>query len=193
MALEVNKVGSFNGKSFLGSNSAKPICGHFLRDLYRGEISQAKIATDAIVYPGCPVTITNTNIESGVSNAGKGLNPNVLSITGKAAATADVSGFVLESPTDILQFGEEAARPYKNQVVNVALLGSRVEVYLPADASLVGVNVGTKLAWDFTDNVLKVSATGTIDLLSPVVDGVSYIEDNGSVVFNNTKCVKVRL
>lgn len=190
MALEINKVGNYNGKSFLGSNSAKPICGHFLRDLFRGEITQAKVNTDDIVYPGCFVTIKNP---SSVTNAGKGMNPNVLNISGKATSDDDVSGIVLESPTDILQFGEEAARPLKNQVTNVALFGSRIEVYLPADASLADVNVGAKLVWDFTDNVLKQGENGQITLLSPIVDGVKYVEKDGSVAFEDTKCVCVRL
>lgn len=191
MALEINKVGNYNGKSFLGSNSAKPICGHFLRDLYRGEISQAKVVTDDIVFSGCPVEIKNSAYTT--SNAGKAMNPNVLSITKKATADGEVSGFVLEAPTDILQFGEVAARPLKNQVTNVALLGSGVEVYLPADASLVGIAMNSKLKWSFDDNALKVDATGTITPLGVVVDGVKYKEDNGAVVFEDCKVIKVRL
>lgn len=193
MALEINKVGNYNGKSFLGSNSARPICGHFLRDLYRGEISQAKVVTDDIVFSGCPVEIKNENITAGTSNAGKGMNPNVLSVTKKATQDSEVSGFVLESPTDILQFGEEAARPLKNQVTNVALIGSGVEVYLPADAALVGIAMNSKLKWDFTDNVLKVDPAGSITPLGPVVDGVKYVEDGGSVSFADTKVIRVKL
>lgn len=192
MALEINKVGNYNGKSFLGSNSAKPICGHFLRDLYRGEISQAKVTTDDVVFSGCPVEVKNSNI-GGSENAGKGMNPNVLSITKKATADTEVSGFVLESPTDILQFGETAPRPLKNQVTNVALIGSGIEVYLPADASLVGIAMNSKLKWDFTAGALKVDATGTITPLGPVVDGVKYVEDSGSVSFADTKVIKVKL
>lgn len=193
MALEINKVGNYSGKGFLGSSSAKPICGHFLRDLYRGEISQAKVVTTDIVYPGCPVEVKNSNIGVGTTAAGKGMNPNVLSITKKATVSTETVGFVLESPTDILQFGEQAARPLQNQITNIALLGSRVEVYLPADASLTNIAMNSKLIWDFTDNCLKVDATGTIEPLGPVVDGVAYKEDNGSVVFQDVKCIRVRL
>lgn len=193
MALEINKVGNYNGKSFLGSNSSKPICGHFLRDLFRGEISQAKVSTTDVVFAGCPVEVKNDNITTGTSNAGKGLNPNVLSITKKATADAEVSGFVLESPTDILQFGETAPRPLQNQVTNIALLGSGVEVYLPADAALVGIAMNSKLKWDFTKNALVVDVAGTITPLSPVVDGVKYKEDSGSAAFEDCKAIKVRL
>lgn len=193
MALEINKVGNYSGKGFLGSNSAKPICGHFLRDLFRGELSQAKVTTTDIVYPGCPVEVKNTAIGAGGTAAGKGLNPNVLSITKKATVATEMVGFVLESPTDILQFGEQAARPLQNQITNIALLGSRVEVYLPADAGLASISLNSKLTWDFDNNCLKVDANGVIEPLGPIVDGVAYKEDNGSVIFQDVKCIRVRL
>lgn len=191
MAFEANKFQNFTGKSFLGSNSAKPICGHFLRDLFRGDISQARVDTDDILCPGSPIQVKNST--GSVSNAGKGLNPNVLSISKLSTSAAEVSGFLLESPTDILSFGETAARPYKNQVVNIALVGSGVEVYLPADDSLLNIDVGSKLVWDFTSNSLKVGAAGTITPLSPVVDGVRYVNGGGAISFADTKCIRVRL
>lgn len=191
MAFEANKIQNFTGKSFLGSNSAKPICGHFLRDLYRGDISQARVDTGDVVYPGAPIQIKNS--AGSASGAGKGLNPNVLSVSKLAASAAEVSGFLLESPTDILSFGETAARPYKNQVVNVALIGSGVEVYLPADDSLQNIDMRSRLAWDFASMSLKAAAAGTIAPLGPVVDGVKYVVSGGEASFADTKCIRVRL
>lgn len=191
MALNINSVGNYNGKSFLGNSSAKPICGIFLRDLFRGQIYQAKVNTDTIVYPGVPVTITNANTKEG---AGVELNPNVLSITAVATADAGVSGFLLESPTDVMQWGEVAAHALKTQIVNVALLGSGVELYLPADSGLSGVAIGkNNCVWDFTNKCVKAGAGGYITILGPVVDGVTFVENAGSIEFKDTKVVKVKL
>lgn len=191
MALNINSIGNYNGKSFLGNSSAKPICGIFLRDLFRGQIYQAKVNTDDLVYPGVPVTITNTNTKEG---AGVELNPNVLSITAVATADASVSGFLLESPTDVMQWGEVAAHALKTQIVNVALLGSGVELYLPADSALSGVAIGkNNCVWDFTNKCVKVGADGYITILGPVVDGVTFVANGSSIEFKDTKVVKVKL
>lgn len=191
MALNINSVGNYNGKSFLGNSSAKPICGIFLRDLFRGQIYQAKVNTDTIVYPGVPVTITNANTKEG---AGVELNPNVLSITAVATDDSGVSGFLLESPTDVMQWGEVAAHALKTQIVNVALLGSGVELYLPADSGLSGVAIGkNNCVWDFTNKCVKADEGGYITILGPVVDGVTFVENAGSIEFKDTKVVKVKL
>lgn len=191
MALNINGIGNYNGKSFLGNNSAKPICGIFLRELFRGNLYQAKVNTDTLVFPGVPVTIKNTNVDT---NAGVQMNPNVLSITAVATADAEVSGFLLESPTDVMQWGEVAAHALKTQVVNVALIGSGVELYLPADAGLADIQLGVNnLVWDFGNKCVKAGANGYITGLSPVVDGVAFAEDSGSVIFKDVKVIKVKL
>lgn len=194
MALNINGIGNYNGKSFLGNSSAKPICGMFLRDLFRGSIYQAKVDTQSIVYPGLPVTIKNASTESA---AGVGLNPNILSITNVSTADSEVSGFLLESPTDVMSWGEVAAHALKTQIVNVALLGSGVELYLPAGDDLANTQIGVNnLVWDFTNNCVKAATTqggGYITGLSPVVDGVAFIANGDAVEFKDSKVIKVKL
>ena len=186
--MNLNKVGNYNNKSFLGTNSAKPLTAVPLR--VSGDLSQGKLTGADVVLPGDPVKVEN-QVFTG-TNAGKGLNPNVLKVT-KATTDADVSGFLLVNETDVLLPGSEAGRAFENQVVNVALLGSRVELYLPADDSVVNVNVNKKLKYDFATKTLKADDTGTITLLSPVVDGRSCELKGSDVVFKDCKVAKVRL
>lgn len=192
MAIDVNKVGNYNGKSFLGNSSAKPIVGIPLRTIYSYDITQGKLTLGASgpIPPGSPIKATN-KVDS-TTSSGKALNPNVLKIE-SAGKDADVSGFLLVNETDILDFGATAPRAYDGQIVNVALLGSRVEIYLPVDTTVAEINVNSKLAWDFTGKVLKSSTTGKIELLSPVVDGIKFEYKNDDVVYTNCKVAKVRL
>lgn len=194
MALNLNTVGNYNGRSFLGSSSAKPIVGIVLRDIYQGNLTQAKltVADDAYAFQGLPLKVLNTNLDS--TEAGAGLSPNVLSAE-LATAAADVSGFLVSNPTDLLELGQTAPSAQNGQVVSVALLGSRVETYLPVADGVVGQNVNSKLAWNFTTGNLEVSATGTIELLSPVVDGIKFAKNAAGtdVVYEDCKVAKVRL
>lgn len=189
MALDINKVGNYNGKSFIGNSSAKPIVGVPLRGIYTFDLSQGKLTGDDIILPGEPVKAVNKSSEA--TGAGKALNPNVLELSKPTAA--DISGFLLTNETDVIDFGQDAPRAYKGQIVNVALLGSRTEVYLPVDSKVTGANVNSKLLWDFTNNNLKVDATGTIELLGPVVDGVKFKNSAGVISYEACKVAKVRL
>lgn len=188
MALDINKVGNYNGKSFIGNSSAKPIVGVPLRGIYAFDISQGKLTGDDIILPGEPIKAEN-NLQT-ATQAGKGSNPNILKLS-KPATDNDISGFLLVNDTDIVDFGQDAPRAFKGQVVSVALIGSRTELYLPVDDAVNGVNTNSKLAWN--TGKLGVSATGTIDLLGPVVDGVKLKNDGGTIKYENCKVAKVRI
>lgn len=189
MALDINKVGNYNKKSFIGNSSAKPIVGVPLRGIYTFDLSQGKLTGDDIILPGEPVKAMNTSSKTG---ADKGLNPNVLTLS-KITTDADISGFMLVNETDVIDFGQEAPRAYKGQIVNVALLGSRTEVYLPVEAEVADSNVNSKLLWDSATNTLKRDATGTIELLGPVVDGIQFKNVAGIISYEDCKVAKVRL
>lgn len=190
-----NAVGNYNG-SFIGNSSAKPICGKFLSDFYTLAIQQAILNVDTLVVPGTPVNIKNKSTGSS-SSAGYGLNPNVLAIDSVASTNDAFEGFVLSSETDVLLEGDKAAHPVKGQIVNVAVLGSRIELYVPCDASVADKDINTALYWDVTNGQLTTAADGNvlldITMLSPVVDGVKFVANNGSCEYANTKCVKVRI
>lgn len=190
MALDINKVGNYNGKSFLGNSSAKPIAGVPLRSIYSFDFSQGKLTTDDVILPGEPVKAVNK--VSDETGAGKALNPNVLALS-KPTAAADISGFLLVNETDVLNFGETAPKAIKGQIVNVALLGSRVEVYLPVAAGVANANTSSKLAWNSANGNLEVSTSGTITLLSPVVDGVKFKTSGSDTIYEDCKVAKVRL
>ena len=190
MSLDINKVGNYNKKSFIGNSSAKPIVGVPLRGIYTFDLSQGKLTGDDIILPGEPIKAVNKSSEA--TGAGKALNPNVLALS-KITTNADISGFLLVNETDVIDFGQEAPRAYKGQIVNVALLGSRTEVYLPVSANVANLNVNSKLLWDAVDSNLKQDATGTIELLGPVVDGVKFKNTGGVISYENCKVAKVRL
>lgn len=190
MALDINKVGNYNNKSFIGNSSAKPIVGVPLRGIYTFDLSQGKLTGDDIILPGEPVKAVNKSSEA--TGAGKALNPNVLALS-KPNAGTNISGFLLANDTDVIDFGQDAPRAYKGQIVNVALLGSRTEVYLPVDATVTEVDVNSKLLWDFTTYSLKVDLAGTIELLGPVVDGIKFKNTAGVISYEDCKVAKVRL
>lgn len=195
-----NEVGNYNGQ-FIGNSSAKPICGQFVRSFQNGnQITQARI--DAVeVVPGMPVCV-KTNANAGLK-ADKGLNPNVNYIVGKGSSAGTeannnvITGFLLESPTDLLLESDSVSAPVEGQIVDVALLGSGVQVYLPVNATDVagGLLTTQKLAWDDASNALKKSANGNISIVGPVVDGVRYVFDNAtkSAKFADCKCVLAKI
>lgn len=194
MAINPVSVENYNGLSFLGSSSNKPIVG-ISTSVNRHTLSVARLTVSGtdIIVPGDPVKITN-NASGTVSGAGKVLNPNVLKAE-KITADTDISGFLLVNETDILESGEKAPYARNGQLVNVAIFGSLTELYLPADAGLVGANIGTKCVWDTTSGTVKSGTNGTIQVIGPVVDGLKFKADttNNTVVYENCKVIKVRL
>lgn len=186
--MDFNKVENYNNKSFLGSSSSKPIVGVVANNGTGFGIIQAKLTIDG-AYVGAPVAITNNS--HGTSNAGEGLNPNVLHIT--EIGGNNISGFILESQSDVVLNGSTAASPQKNQVINVGIIGSGIETYLPVVASVANKNINTKLSYDDNEKALKEDVNGKIALVGPVVDGVKYVLDGGITTFKDTKVVRVRL
>lgn len=182
-----NSVGSINN-SFVGASSFKPIAGQVLRNMYLFQVNQAKVATGANLVPAMPVKITN---EFG-GNPNEGLAPNVFLATNITAIT-DISGFVVESPTDVLEIGGSVPKPQEGQVIQIALLGSGIEIYLPCDNTLQNVNVNSKAVWDTTSNKLKLSDDGNISIVSGVVDGITYQVDGNFAKTIDSKVIKVRL
>lgn len=183
-----NVVGNANG-GFVGSSSFKPIAGQVLRNIYSFKLNQAKVADAANLVAGQPVKLTNAN--GGV--AGAGLSPNVLLAENITEAT-DISGFVIESPSDVVEIGGKVPKPQAGQVVSVALLGSGVEIYLPCDDSLQNVNINSKASWDKDIGKLKKDPAGTISILGGVVDGIVYSAIDASLAETKaSKVVKVRL
>lgn len=192
MALEINKVTSTSSANFLGASSAKPLAGSICRMAYAFNISQAKLTLKAgeVAVAGSPLVIKNTNLNT--THPGRGLSPNVLSAelnTNLTTTTTD--GFLLQSPTDVLGFGETAPTARNTQIVYVGVIGSGAEVYLEADPTLSNITMTKKLK--MTETGLKVGDDGTIKPLSPVLDGYKIHNDNGNAVYKDCKVIKVRL
>lgn len=191
--MSFNSIGNFN-KSFVGPSSAKPICGQYLDNFYKNSLVQARLDIADAVAPGQAVNIKTANTSGG---AGNGLNPNVLIISSVADTSNAFEGFLLASETDVLHDDETAPRPVKSQIVNVAILGSGQELYLPCDASLQNKDITTAVYWDVANAQLTTTSTNNvllnITLLSNVVDGVQYKIVSGKCNFADTKCIKVRI
>ena len=188
-----NTAGTFNN-SFLGNSSAKPICGQYLTDMFLRKLVQAKVDTTSLIVPGAAIVVQNTN-QASTQGAGKGLNPNVLHIQGEAPGEV-FNGFLIANETDILLPDDKAAHPVQGQIVNIALFGSGIELYLPCNANVANVNLNTPIYWDAVNKVLTTTA-GTnplpLKLLSPAVDGVKYIVKGNIADYADTKCVRVQL
>lgn len=195
-------IGNYNGQ-FIGNSSAKPIVGVCLSDLYKGNVQQARVSPLFVgqAYQGAAVTIKNEAVTG--TKAGEGLNPNVLEITAYATSQATLSGFILEAPNMLLPDSSFDAAPVAPAyaITNVALLGSGVEIYLPAAANLVNAQVGSpSLVWDFTNKCVATPAKTTdptyLTAISPVVDGliVKYDSTTGNqAAFVAGKVIKVKL
>lgn len=200
MALNVdlNKVTNANGQ-FLGSSSASPIAGEFLNDAFAQSVSQAKVTIDDVV-PGRPCKLaTLQDITAGI-DADYGLNPNVFQIS-EAGDTTAPNGFILTSPTDVLLPGDSAPRPLKNQVINVALVGSGVTVYLPVSIASDPIAPGQPVMWDTTGSQDDYGIVGSSGLTSNTMRSVGnpingrkfVINDDGSCSLVDCKVIKVKL
>lgn len=194
-----NQVGTYNGK-FLSPNSALPICGVVLFDMYKNNLQQVynNVNTQPLTW-GLPVTI-KTQQTTNPANAGKAFNPNVLVLEAIANSNNSLNGFVVKSVTDILMPQDEAPASRQSQISYVATFGSGIELYLPCDQTLMNVETSAIdknniFDYNFTDYTLKSGTAFSITLKSNVVDGIVTYYDSStqSVKIKNTKCVKVRL
>lgn len=181
--MDLSKVSVNSGANFV-SSTMKPLCGVQLNNVTKNVSSQALVGADGLnLYAGAPVTLKNKSDIAG----------NVLKITALATADANVNGFVLKSTNEVVDLGNEAGAPVKGQIISVATFGSGIEVYLPCDATLQDVTLGTgvKLA----NGVLVKSDTPSlpITILGGVIDAQKIENNAGVVSIKDTKAIRVRL
>ena len=197
--LDLFSMPTYNDK-YLRPNSAKPIAGVCTLTAYKRPLVQAKVSSDYAI-PGTAVSVTTA--AAGETNAGTNLNPNVLLLDGKTAVkAATFSGFVVSSPTDVQPEGSKGAFAIKNQIVDVALLGSQAELYLPIKTG-EGNNINVASAavyWDATNNELTTTegtniAIANLRILSQIVDGVKlkFNSSSNTAEYEDCKVVKVKL
>lgn len=194
--------GNFNG-SFRGPETGDVTCGRPLNVYQLGmKIVQAKLPTTLTnkdVLAAYPVAVDN---RVGAANTGPitGMNPNVLEVTA-LGTTATAVGFALVGPVDSIDSDGGVGYAHTGGLVNVGLLGSGLEVYLPASANLANVAAGWrgKLIWDATNLCLDVYTTGddslTLTIKSALVDGYKLKKNasSGLVEYVATKAIKVQL
>lgn len=180
--MDLSKVSVNSGANFV-SSTMKPLCGVQLNNITKNVSSQALVGDNLNLYAGAPVTLKNKSDIAG----------NVLKITALATAGANVNGFVLKSTNEVVDLGNEAGAPVKGQIISVATFGSGIEVYLPCDATLQDVTLGTgvKLA----NGVLVKSDTPSlpITILGGVIDAQKIENNAGVVSIKDTKAIRVRL
>ncbi|HEC1823357.1 TPA: hypothetical protein R1765_001981 [Campylobacter coli] len=187
--------------SFLGSSSAKPIAGICTKTAYSRPLTQGKI-TENFIAVGYPVKITNkiSDNQNSSVNAGTGLAPNVLNV---AKATDSVDGFTVMAPNVVLEDGDNFPKYLKNQIAQIAILGSGAEIYLPANNNLIGLQVAKEqLCWNVADKKVEQGigdgssklSLGVVTILSQVVDGIySYVDDEGVCKTEETPVIKIKL
>lgn len=181
--MDLSKVSVASGGGFV-ANTMKPLCGVQLNNITKSVSSQALVAIDSVTA-GQPVTLNNKSDVAG----------NVLKISAISTATANVNGFALHSTNELVDLGSEVGVAVKGQIISVATFGSGIEVYLPCDASLQNVALGTDIEYDFATKCLKKGTAPAlpITILGGVVDA-QVIEVTGGVAsVKDTKAIRVRL
>lgn len=193
--MDLFSMPTFNGK-YVRPNTAKPIAGWVATNSYKRALVECKISSD-YVLPGYPVYVTTSDGSN--TNAGQGLNPNVLNASTPASTSTAISGFLVVSPTDVQPEGEEAAYAIQNQISQVALLHSGAELYLPVNATALASKdvVNTTLYWNTTSGQLDstgVELEGLV-VMGEVVDGIKISKASSSTAAAYVDCsvVKVKL
>ena len=191
------------GGSFRGNSSDVPMCGIIINRFENSEnVAQFKydIAAGAgQAVAADPVTVSNQ--AGGTSDyAISGLNALCGTISAKATTVATTSGFLAQSPTDIVPSAGGEAYPVSGFLPYVALLGSKLRMWLPCDSTLKDVSMQQALAYDFTHGELS-AAGGSyttilpVRLLSAPVDAKKLVYSNstGLATWTDCKAVMVEL
>lgn len=192
------------GTPFRGPSSASPLCGMPTNlSFAMTKMRQAQIAsgiTAKTVFAGQPVIIDNR-----IGNVGTdqlyGMNSDTLEITALATTTASVmtvGGFVLCSDLDQVDADGGVAYAHLSDLVNVGLIGSGIETWLPASADCANIALTQGLFWDSTNAELDVPSnelTIGLKVLSALTDGYKLKKNatSGLMEWVATKCVKVQL
>jgi hypothetical protein len=145
---------------------------------------------------GDPITIMNQVGATTDTEAIENFNAVCGEITAKATTIANLDGFLLQSPQDIIPAVGGEARPMAGFLTMAALLGSGAELYLPADTSLNDVNYNTRVTWDFSAKNLRKAVVGTdqalpIRLKSALVKAKQLVYSSGTGLSAWTDCTAV--
>lgn len=194
------------GTPFIGASSASPLCGRPTNlQFAMTKMRQAQIKSDVTaktIFASQPVIIDNRVGAPGTAQIA-GFNADVLEITALATTTSSVmtvDGFVLASNLDQVDADGGVGYAHAGDLVNVGLLGSGIEVWLPASADCANIAVSTGLYWDSTNAELDVPASGEktitgLKVLSSLTDGYKLKENatSGLIEWVATTCIKVQL
>lgn len=130
-------------------------------------------------------------------------NPVSLTCQLADAATNKVNGFVTFSDTLFAINQGEGGAMIPNSLLNIATLGSGIEIWLPVNSTVstsAGVDINASFDWDYTNNVVIASpASGAaplgITILSVPVDGyiASWDSTANEVKWANGKIALFRI
>ena len=189
------------GKAFSAA-TGNALCG-FVQNQYNpaADTLQAKIGELApnTLLPCTAVIINNDNTTPNGKDGILGFNPKTFVIAKAAAADSDViDGFVLESPSNIVDNSGNAGLPLPHGTVPIAKIGSGVEVFLPCNSNLVNAALSTALYWDPSTGEITTSNSSTctltgVQLLSSVVNGKKRKLNADKVEWEDCTCVLVKL
>lgn len=193
------------GNAFIGASSASPLCGMPTNlQFAMTKMRQAQIKSDVTaktIFAGQPVIIDNRVGDPGTAQI-NGFNSDVLEITALATTTAlvmTVGGFVLCSDLDKVDTDGGTAYAHAGDLTFVGLIGSGIEVYLPASSDCANIALTTGLCWDSTNAELDVPASSELTIglkvLGSLVDGYKLKKNatSGLIEWVATKCLKVQL
>ena len=184
--------------SFRGSSSYVPLVGQILNKYEDfGNLSQVKFNSSGLVA-GNPVTVKNQVGATANEVAIENMNSVCGEITGEATTNNNLDGFLVSSETDVVPLAGGEAYPVAGFLSFVALLGSGINLYLPADSTLEGVSLNTPIAYDFSNHVLKRATVGTdvelpIRLKSALVAAKKLTYSGGVASWGDCTAVLVEL
>lgn len=163
--------------------------------------TQAKIGNlDPKTLLSCtPVSIKNDNAEANGTDMFTGFNPKTFAVEKAVASNTDkIDGFILEDGMYVTDEAGNAGIPLEHGTVQVGKIGSGVQVFLPANANLVNVNLSTVLYWDPTNKEITTTSADMIaltgvQLLSSVVNGKARKLTGDTIAWEDCTCVLVQL
>lgn len=169
---------------------------------FAGRVEQAfNMLADKTLLQGMPISISNKVLGTDTTQLLNAYNPRSLNIVALGTSAADTDGFCVWGDTDIGDIDGSVGYPRSGVLTRVALIGSGLRVFLPADASLSGVFLKSPVYYDNATGMLKLSTNATtnpplpIKIVGSLVDGKKVMKNATTNVIEwvATKAILVQL
>lgn len=201
MATIYDNIPAFPKGTGFSSAKGSPICAFPQNQYLHGSTAQARIAdlTPNTLLPGTAIEIKNDTTPTTGKDSMKAGNPMSFTVSAVVSSNANtLSGFVLESPITLVDDAGNGGLPIAGGTVDVALIGSRTELFLPVHTDMVNIELNKTFYWDPTNKYLTTTSGSNIEMkgceiLSSVVKGNRRKLNVSTVEWEEVDCILVRL